>query len=539
MSEKKYWVGIYCRLSQEDGNDESQSITTQKEILLDYVKKQGWRVVDVYADDGYTGTNFNRPEFNRLIEDIKVGKINLVITKDLSRLGRNYVQTGYYTEEFFPEHNVRYIAIGDNFDSLDESTCDFMPFKNIINEWYAKDISKKIRFTLEGKAKSGEPRNTVFPIFGYAYNELYERVPDPETAEIVRTIYKKYIEYASTTRVANYLKEKGVYIPRIYNAVKYGYNKAKILARPKETYTAWTSWMIRDIIIKDAYLGTYRTAQTKGISFKNKKRRKNDDCYVFEHRYEPLVDKETWILANSLLKKNNSGKVLVEDNAFKGLLYCKDCGKVMRIERHSNRKKDGLDYRYYCNNKQCKHCNSIAKKTLEELLLKEIEYFKKCMISHQEELMQYLKQEKDALTNKNADIKRAIEKAKKNIEKIEKKIILIVEQHVDGILSDSSYYVLLGNYRNEKQVLDEELVKLRELKCDNSPKIYKDAIEIVKKISSAKPETLLKYGFLQKLINKIHIKCEHIAGSKHNRNITLTVQYNVPVELMSPILKNE
>ena len=161
MSEKKYWVGIYCRLSQEDGNDESQSITTQKEILLDYVKKQGWRVVDVYADDGYTGTNFNRPEFNRLIEDIKVGKINLVITKDLSRLGRNYVQTGYYTEEFFPEHNVRYIAIGDNFDSLDESTCDFMPFKNIINEWYAKDISKKIRFTLEGKAKSGEPRNTV------------------------------------------------------------------------------------------------------------------------------------------------------------------------------------------------------------------------------------------------------------------------------------------------------------------------------------------------------------------------------------------
>ena len=238
-----YRVGIYCRLSQEDGCEESQSISAQKEILSDYVKKQGWEIVDIYADDGYTGTNFLRPQFRRMVEDIERGKINLVITKDLSRLGRNYVQSGYYLEEFFPDHNVRYIALNDNFDSVDEDSFDFMPFKNIINEWYAKDVSKKIRFSLDGKAKNGEPRNTVFPIFGYTYNEFYERVPDPRSAQTVRLIFEKYIEFASTSRVAKYLTSHKIYVPRLYNALKYGYNKAKILSMPPKTHTKWTAFM--------------------------------------------------------------------------------------------------------------------------------------------------------------------------------------------------------------------------------------------------------------------------------------------------------
>ena len=182
-------TAVYCRLSKDDGNvDESQSIQSQKEILVNYVHEQNWQLYDIYIDDGYSGTNFNRPDFQRLINDIELGRIHIVLTKDLSRFGRNYVQTGYYTEEYFPNKGVRFIALNDGFDTANENSNEFAPFKNIINEWYAKDISKKIRFTLDNKAKNGEPRNTVFPIFGYSYNEKYERVPDPETGPIVKMI---------------------------------------------------------------------------------------------------------------------------------------------------------------------------------------------------------------------------------------------------------------------------------------------------------------------------------------------------------------
>lgn len=533
MSETNFKVGIYCRLSQEDGADESQSIKTQKEIILDYVRKQGWTLIDTYADDGYTGTNFNRPEFNRLINDIELGKINLVVTKDLSRLGRNYLQSGYYLEEFFPEHNVRYVAINDNYDSLDEDSYDFIPFKNIINEWYAKDISKKIRFTLEGKAKKGEPRNTVFPIFGYTYNQLYERVPDPETANIVRTIYKKFIEYASTSRVAKYLQEQNVYIPRFYNAVKYGYNKTKILSKPKDTYTAWTNWMVRDIIVKDAYLGIYKTAQTKGVSFKNKKRRKNNNCYVFEGRYQPLVDRKTWELANSLLKRSNSGTVLVEDNVYKGLLYCTDCGKPLRLERRKNSKKENYEYRYYCNNKQCKNCNSISRNILDKILFNEIKVFIKCLFINQEKI-KFLNNEKGTISNNASDVLVAIEKAKKNCEKVDKKILFIIEQYAEGILPDSTYYVLMENCKKEKQLLDDEIAKLYTIKREDSTKNVQDKVDM-QKIFSVKPDELHNYKFLQKLIKKICIKAERVNGSMHKRNLTLNIKYNIPIDIMSSV----
>ena len=250
-------VAIYCRLSRDDGSvDESQSIQSQKAILTEYAIKHNFEIVDVYVDDGYSGTDFNRPSFLRMLNDIELNRINIVITKDLSRLGRNYIQTGYYTEEYFPKHNVRYIAINDNFDTEKEESNDFAPFKNIINEWYAKDISKKIRFTLDNKAKNGEPRNTVFPIFGYTYNERYERVIDPETAKIVQLIFHKYDELGSSLKVARYLTQNKVKLPCYYNAIKYNYNKDKVLARTEEELTNWKPTAVRSILENIQYTGT-------------------------------------------------------------------------------------------------------------------------------------------------------------------------------------------------------------------------------------------------------------------------------------------
>ena len=167
-------VAIYCRLSRDDGLDsESSSISSQKELLQDFCAKHNFFVYKTYVDDGYTGTNFDRPSFQELIKDIKDKKVNIVITKDLSRLGRNYVLTGYYTDYFFPENNVRYIALNDNIDTKveDNSGLEFAPFKNVINEWYAKDISKKIRATLHLKQSKGEIIRTGAPLYGYKYDK--------------------------------------------------------------------------------------------------------------------------------------------------------------------------------------------------------------------------------------------------------------------------------------------------------------------------------------------------------------------------------
>lgn len=213
-------TAIYLRLSRDDGNDESQSIQSQRKILTDYVKRQNWILAGEYVDDGFSGVSFERPDFQRLVKDIECGLYDIVVTKDLSRLGRNYIQVGYYLEEFFPSHNIRFIAMHDNVDSMSESSDEFAPFRNVINEWYAKDASRKIRAVLNEKAKHGESRNTVFPVFGYMYNDKYERIPDPETAPIVQLIFRKYVETGSCGEVIRILKENRIKTPRYYNAVK-------------------------------------------------------------------------------------------------------------------------------------------------------------------------------------------------------------------------------------------------------------------------------------------------------------------------------
>lgn len=527
-NEQVYQVGVYCRLSQDDGREESQSIIQQKEILVEYVQRRNWEVVEIYADDGYTGTNFNRPDFNRMLSDIEKGKINMVITKDLSRLGRNYIHAGYYVEEYFPQHNVRYIAVNDNYDSIDEDSGDFMPLKNIINEWYAKDISKKIRFTLDGKAKKGEPRNTVFPIFGYAYNERYERVSDPVTADVVRLIYQKYIEYGSTSRVAKFLQRQGVYVPRFYNAIKYGYNKTKVLAEPKEKHTAWTSGMVRDIIIKDAYLGRYKTAQTKGVSFKNKKRRKNQDCYVFDNRYEPLVDLKVWEQANALIHQNRAGSVFVEDNEYKGLLFCQNCGNPLRFEQRKNAKNENQGRRYYCNNKNCSKGNSIQKKYLDELLLNELELLKNALI-FEIGAIQYNRRAVKSSENKLKNIQRAVKIAQENAEKVDKKILFLIEKRAEGLLTDITFENLVGKYKTEKQALEEEMQKLKNCACVESKTKYNTPTDIQTAMRTLPVSAMVRYDFLQKLIDKIEVGSNWIKDCARAREISLRIRYKLPM----------
>ena len=536
----KYRIAIYLRLSRDDGNEESQSIQSQREMLTAYVQRQGWQILDEYSDDGYSGTDFNRPNFQRMLNDIESGKINMVITKDLSRLGRNYIQVGYYTEEYFPEKGVRYIAVNDNYDSDNEDGNDFVPLRNFMNEWYAKDTSKKIRSILNQKARNGEPRNTVVPIYGYAYNNKFERVPDSETAEIVQMIYKIFIETGSVKKVAQYLKDNKCPTPAYYNAIKYKVARKKILALPEEHFYTWSFSTIRDILRKDEYLGVYRTAQTKSISFKNKRRFENKDCYVFENRYEPLVDKDTWHLAQTLLNKSKGSSIGVEDNIFKGLIYCMECEGIMRVRREKNKNGDYV-YSFTCHHKDCSSSNYILMDLLEKVVARELMVLKEFILGEKDKFIDfafmYAPDSKSLTLDLNKELG-ILESREKEVDNFMDNLII---QHAKGLIPQSTLSNLLDKHRKEKVTIDKEISRLKQRIKDqeNKPTSKQKIEELLHILESTTEENILKAGVIQKLIRKIYVKSTKAKPKSREREIDITIVYSTYDEIIKGFITNE
>lgn len=522
---QQYYVAKYLRLSKEDGKAESQSIQTQREMLNKFIKEHGWRIVDEYVDDGYSGTDFDRPDFKRLMTDIEMGKINLVIVKDLSRLGRNYIDLGRIMEELFPKYNIRLIAVNDGYDSNDERASDFAPLKNYFNEMYAKDTSRKIRSILNMKAQNGEPRNTVFPIFGYNYNEAFERIPDPETGPIVQLIYKKVIELGSSGLVAKFLTSNKVKTPRYYNAVKFNYNKEKVLAMPEEKLYTWTAGMVRDIIVKEEYLGVYKTAQSSSLSFKLKKRYENKNCYVFENRYEPLIDRSTWDLAQKMIKVAKGSSIHLEENAFKGLIYCADCGKTLRLERRPNH--GVYDYRYYCNKSDCDHHNSITKRVLETIVSRDLLDLKDYILSKETEFLEYASNFDTKGRDIKTDIESEIFRLKNKCQEVDKYIEKLFEQNIQGNLPSSTFSMMMSKYKREKDALENEIrILTRKHNAELlNPTNQLKAQELVELFKTFDESTVIQVNVIQKLIRRIDVKARLINGSKHHRVFDLKIQY--------------
>lgn len=534
-------TAIYCRLSRDDGNvDESQSIQSQKEVLTNYVTEQGWNLIDYYIDDGYSGTDFNRPSFQRLLKDIEAGRINIVVTKDLSRLGRNYIQTGYYTEEYFPSHEVRYIAVNDSFDTFNEDNNDFVPFKNIINEWYAKDISKKIRFTLDNKAKSGEPRNTVFPIFGYAYNENYERIPDPETAPIVKMIFEEYVRLGSSTKVAKLLKEKRIKIPSYYNAVKYGYNKKKVMQYSEEKLITWMPDVIRDILMRNDYLGTYTTARSKSASYKMKKRSENENCYVFENRYEPLIDRDTWEKANKILKRTRAGEIPLEENEYKGLVVCADCGRVMKYDRKRNSSSNEFNfYRYYCAKKDCKYVNGIQKKHLHALVKHELLTLKNIILSHKVEFIDFVKKYDEKGRTVETDVGKELKLYKKKNEEVDRYIMQLFEQNVKGIIPQSTFEMMMSKYNKEKKLIEDQI---RDLTKIESKQLTEDSNEekayiLIELLESINEDNVLATDIIHSMINYISVLSRPMKNYQRKHDYEVVIMFAVLDTIVKEFVK--
>lgn len=319
-----YKVGIYIRLSKEDEEkekySESESIQNQRALLMQYIKENKLNFIKEYVDDGISGTSFDRPGFNKMIEDIENGKINMVITKDLSRLGRNYVQSGYYTETYFPEHNVRYIAILDNIDTaIDSANNDIAPFKSILNEMYAKDTSKKINSVLQSKRKEGKYLGTA--PYGYKKDpkDKYHLIIDKEAAKVVRLIFDKYLEGYGTMQIADYLSRKKIPIPSDYNKKKRGIKSIN--------YGLWAQSTVRFILSNEIYTGTVIQGKRKKVSFKSKKfiDVPEEDWIRVPNMHKPIISKEEFERAKKIIKSTKGSRIVENDYLFKGLLRCYDC----------------------------------------------------------------------------------------------------------------------------------------------------------------------------------------------------------------------
>jgi len=379
-----YNVGLYIRLSREDGDKhESESITNQKSLLMQYTKENNLRVYDIYTDDGFSGTNFDRPAFKRLISDVESKKINMVITKDMSRLGRDYIGTGELVEKYFPSKGVRYIAVTDNIDTyLDNSNNDIAPFKAIMNDMYAKDISKKIKASFKAKQKEGKWVGGRTP-FGYIQdsNDKNHLVIDEEKASTVKRIFNMSLEGLSYYKIAKKLTEENVKTPAQYYSFEWR-------SHYDLNYGQWHSKTIQDILTNRIYTGDLVQNKRSKVNYKIKKVIKNNpnDYIVVLDTHEAIIDKETFNEVQKRLPKNVGRCEKKENHLLDGLLYCGDCGH--RISVTPRRKKDNKCYTI------CNYYRSYMKRRLCTTHSNNYELLEKIIISKlKEECLNYMNKE--------------------------------------------------------------------------------------------------------------------------------------------------
>ncbi len=531
-----YNVGIYCRLSREDGEGESNSITNQKAFISEYIIKRGYNIYKIYVDDGYTGTSFNRPSFKEMINDIENGLIDLVITKDLSRLGRDYINAGYYIEEYFPRHNVRYIAINDNYDSLNSEGDDFVPLKNVINEFYAKDISKKVRVTKNYYQRKGIQRKTAYPIYGYTFNEEGQRIINIETALVVKRIYQEFVINRKTiSTIAKILKQEKIYRPSYYNYITYGKRPSSTnLAQLEQTKYDWKYHSIEAILSTLEYTGTYITSKTKKISFKIKiqKETPKEERYYFENSFEPIISKDLYEKAQDYrMRYKNSHKALF-DETFRGLCYCAHCHNKMHFHSKNNLKRIT---NIYCEVKNCYIRPKITADFLKKVIFYELKKLKEYIYFNETAIVEHVKERK-FLEEKNDDLeKQELEYLQKEYEKYNKFLKKLFELYATDSMTIEEYNIRTKEYRTKQEELQNKIDELVVNEIDNTKRNFeKETEQIINIFKSYKldSEEDLTEGLISSLIKRIYIAQEKQTSFIYvNKDINIIIEYRYADEV--------
>lgn len=529
-------TALYCRLSRDDGGDgDSNSVVNQRKMLTKYAKENGFSNTRFYVDDGITGTRFDRPGFQAMLDDIEMGYVSTVIVKDLSRLGRDYVTVGQYTDIYFPDHNVRFIAINDLVDS-DEGENEIAPFKNVMNEMYARDISRKVRSAHRIRGTSGEPLSQ--PPYGYMKSPENKKkwIIDPEAAEVVKDIFKMTLEGKGAETIARILQEKKVLVPMAYW-------QSKGLPRGgKKTQTnpyKWCKTTIQKILSQQEYCGDIINFKTYSKSFKNKRRIENskENWAVFKDVNEPIIDRETFETVQKFISKTKRRapkKKNGERSIFNGLIYCGDCHSKMRYHTSTSNKEihyftcsdNKVDYRGNCPGRHYVRADALEEvvklelRRLVEMLEIDESYFAQLLLRKNDE-----EREKDKKFLES-ELQKAIARSNTVSQLYEK----LYEDNVIGKVSDEWFVELSHKYEKERMDLKAKIAdtrhKIEELKNTNSE--YEKFISAIRRFMQMDN---LTSPLLQELIDHIDIFETEGTGKSRTQRIVIYYRFIGYIEL--------
>ena len=451
-----YHAALYIRLSKEDESEgPSQSVQNQESLLREFVQQHRLSVYDTYVDDGWSGTNFDRPSFQRMIADIEDKKVNMVITKDLSRLGRDYIMTGHYMERYFPEHRVRYISLLDGIDTgVDSTANDITPFRAIMNDMYAKDISKKIKSVKRDKQRKGQFIGGK-PVYGYKMHptEKNKIVIDEEVAPVVRRIFALALSGMSCRNIATLLNQEGVPTPATYANLT--------VARPGPYTGLWSSERISDMLQNETYIGNMVQGRSVKISYKSKKCLRQDPAnwVVVEGTHEPLVDTETFRKVRLLVNSRKHTRSRTYDFLLKGLIFCHECGYPLAVLNRKNARGEDVLY-FVCRTYQrftkagvCT-CHSIKEKTVTDAVVAKVRKVCQAYLNPAE----LLPVAREAVENarKQSGLETELHTLQSKIDSLTANLDRMYTDRLSGLLPEADFQRIFGRIKLEREQLEEK-----------------------------------------------------------------------------------
>lgn len=461
---KDYHAALYIRLSKEDENEgPSGSVTNQQSLLHAFVREHRLDVYDTYIDDGWSGTSFDRPGFQRMLRDIEAGKVNMVITKDLSRLGRDYIMTGHYMERYFPEKRVRYISLLDGVDTgIESSANDITPFRAIMNDMYAKDISKKIKSVKHDKQRKGEFIGGK-PMYGYRMHpsEKNRIVIDEDAAPVVRRIFAMALAGTSCRQIAVRLNEEGVLSPAAY---------AGLTLSCHGPYSGqWSSERITAMLKNETYIGNMVQGRTARISYKTKKclRRQPEQWVVVEHTHEPLIDPETFRKVQLMVNSRRNTRSRTYDFLLKGLIFCHECGYPLAVMNRRNAAgEDRLffvcrTYQRFTKAGVCS-CHSIKEQTVTEAVIERTREV--CEAYLNPERLRPIAAAAVAASGRVDGREEELSALHARIDSMTAHLDRMYMDRLNGLLADVDFERLYGRIKAERTALEEKLRELEDQK---------------------------------------------------------------------------
>lgn len=502
-------TALYERLSRDDDlSGESNSITNQKKYLEDYAQKNGYTNIRHFTDDGYSGVNFNRPGFQAMISEIEAGNVETLIVKDMSRLGRNYLQVGFYTEILFPQKKVHFLAINNSIDSDKASDNDFAPFLNIMNEWYAKDTSNKIRSVFDARMKDGKRCSGSIP---YGYNRVpsdkQALVVDPVAAEVVKRIFLLANEGKSTRAIAEKLTEEKVLIPSAYAKE---YHPEQYNGQKYSNPNLWGMSTVRGILERQEYLGHTVLRKTVGTNFKLHKRKSTaqDEQYLFQNTHKPIISQELWDSVHRRRRRVQRASAWgSHTNRLSGYLYCADCGRRLTLQTHYSKRDGSVQYSYRCGGyaSRVNSCtaHSISADNVEALVLSSVKRFSQFVLQDENafaaELQSlWIERLKTEPKNQQSELQRC----QKRYDELSNLVRGLYENLMSGLLSERQYRQLMKQYDVEQTELETKMDAIKSVLAEEREKSG-DIRQFIALIRKCKNPTEISDLMFYELIDKI------------------------------------